>query len=83
MKDSKALHHLAEISETYGKQAAELKYLRGRVRKLTTQRDAANARNAELREHVAKYQKALSEARTEARSRQESAWVPYHDSRHA
>lgn len=65
MKDSKAVHHLAEIAETYGKQAAELKTLRGRVRTLTQQRDQANARNAELREHIARYQAQLALARRE------------------
>ncbi len=76
MKDSKALHHLQEICATYGKQASELKNLRRKVGTLTRQRDQANARNAELRDHIAKYQKALAEARTQ-RSKAEatSAWA--------
>lgn len=83
MKDSKALHHLAEISETYGKQAAELKALRGKVRKLTQQRDLANARNAELRQHIARYQSQLALANREWTEPKGSAWVQYHDSRAA
>lgn len=73
MKDSKAIHHLSEIAETYGKQAAELKNLRRKVRELTTQRDQANARNAELRQHIARYQSQLALARREW-SVKDSAW---------
>jgi septal ring factor EnvC (AmiA/AmiB activator) len=74
MKDSKALHHLREIVETYGKQAGELKKLRQRVGTLTRQRDQGNARNAELRDHIAKYQKALAEARVQ-KTEAPSAWA--------
>lgn len=74
MKDSKAVHHLAEIAETYGKQGAELKILRGKVRTLTQQRDRANARNAELREHIARYQAQLALARRGWEQPKESAW---------
>jgi peptidoglycan hydrolase CwlO-like protein len=76
MKDSKALHHLQEICETYGKQANELKNLRRKVGTLTRQRDQANARNAELRDHIAKYQKALAEARAQRpKTEAPSAWA--------
>ncbi len=74
MKDSKAVHHLQEICETYAKQASELKTLRGRVRTLTQQRDQANARNAELREHLARYQAQLALARREWAPPRDSAW---------
>jgi peptidoglycan hydrolase CwlO-like protein len=73
MKDSKA-HHLKEIFETYGKQANELKNLRRKISTLTRQRDQANARNAELRDHIAKYQKALAETRAQ-KTEAPSAWA--------
>lgn len=74
MKDSKSLHHLHEICETYGKQASELKVLRQKVRDLTRQRDRANARNAELRQHIARYQSQLALARREWAEPKSSAW---------
>lgn len=74
MKDSKALHHLSEIAETYGKQSAELKNLRRKVGRLTRQRDIANERNAELRQHIARYQAQLALARREAAAERPSAW---------
>lgn len=57
------LQSLQTIVQNYDRQAKDIKNLRGKVRKLTTQRDQANARNAELRAHLAKYQRALSERR--------------------
>lgn len=48
-------------SQSIKDQALKIRALKGRVRTLTTQRDQANARNQELRAHLEKYQRALSD----------------------
>ena len=55
------LQSLQTIVQNYDRQSKDIKNLKRKVRELTGQRDAANARNSELRVHLAKYQRALSE----------------------
>ena len=74
MKDSKSAHHLAEICETYAKQAGELQCLRRKVKSLTRQRDEGLAKNAELRQHLRKYQKMLALERSKNQDLRPSAW---------
>lgn len=76
MKDTIALASLAKITENYEKNYKALNAAKKRIRTLTRQRDQANARNAELRDHIAKYQKALAEARAPTpRAAAPSAWA--------
>lgn len=74
MKDGIALQSLQKIAANYEQQAKDIRNLRRKVRELTAQRDQANARNAELRGHLAKYQKALADERAKGRETQASAW---------
>jgi septal ring factor EnvC (AmiA/AmiB activator) len=72
MKNTIALESLSKIAENYERNYKELNAAKQRVRILTRQRDEANARNAELRQQIAKYQKALAEERSKVK--QPSAW---------
>ena len=71
MKDSVALQSLAKITENYDRNVKALNAAKQRIRTLTKQRDEANARNAELRQHIARYQAQLALARREWET---SAW---------
>jgi F0F1-type ATP synthase membrane subunit b/b' len=74
MKDTIALQSLSKITENYEKNYKALHAAKQRIRTLTRQRDQANARNAELRDVIARYQSELAEARTELRKQRTSAW---------
>lgn len=74
MKDSIALESLSKITANYEKNYKALHSAKQRIRILTRQRDQANARNAELRQTLARYQAELAEARAEARKLRASAW---------
>ncbi|HEY8879194.1 MAG TPA: hypothetical protein VIN03_16620 [Roseateles sp.] len=71
MKPSRAPKYLADLVAHYEAKEAEVKNLQRRVRELTRQRDRHAARNAELRAHVNRYQKALAQ-----REHKSSAWEP-------
>lgn len=75
MKDAIALQSLTKIAANYERNAKELTNAKRRVRELTKQRDEANARNAELRQHIARYQADLAQARAAARNSRPSAWA--------
>lgn len=74
VKDKISSATLQKLCLNYETQAGEIRALKERLRKTTRQRDQANVRNAELRQHIARYQEQLALARREWAPRKESAW---------